>query len=153
MRPMRRFPWLRRSTRAVGRVVRDDRGQDYIEFVLVFGLALFLAGTFGTLAWYWWNQTIAATAIHAGTQSSAVWDGGSLSRGYAATQQVLNAGLGGLAPGAESYSIGYAGALRSVIGNIDYQYSAPFGLGQVRVRARSFLRRERFYPGPPGRWE
>jgi hypothetical protein len=40
-----------------------------------------------------------------------------------------------------------------VIGSIDYQYPAPFGLGTMRVRARSFLRHERFYPGPPDQWE
>ncbi|MBU1746758.1 MAG: hypothetical protein KKA73_03645 [Chloroflexi bacterium] len=135
------------------RGVRDERAQDYIEFVLVFGLAVFLAGAFGTLAWFWWNQTVSATAIHDGTRAAAVWDGGSLSRGYATTQGLLNAGLGGLAPGPESYAIEYAGPLRSVVGSVDYQYALPFGLGQARVRARSVLRHERFYPGPPEVWE
>jgi hypothetical protein len=139
--------------RILKRLARDESGQAYLEFILLFGMALFLAGVFATLSWWWWNQTIAATAIHDGTEAAAVWNGGSLGRGYETTNRLLHAGLGGFAPGAASYTIGYAGSLRSVIGNIDYQYPAPFGLGTMHVRARAFLRRERFYAGPPDQWE
>ncbi|MBU0493817.1 MAG: hypothetical protein KKA73_09290 [Chloroflexi bacterium] len=139
--------------RRVMRCHDGETGQAYLEFVLLLSLAIFLAGVFGSLAWYWWNQTVAAVAIHDGTRAAAVWHGGSLHNGYATTDRILQAGLGGTAPDQQHYSIGYAGDLRSVIGSIDYQYSAPFGLGLLRIRSRAFLRDEQFYPGPPERWE
>ncbi len=143
---------FRRAARTAG----DERGQSYLEFILIFPALVALLLFIGAFGWYWWNQTTAATAIHDGTYWAAI-RGSSMGRGYAETRRALQAALGGVAQEYEGrFILRRYPQYRSTWGVIrnDRVIALPF-LGDTlfQVRAMSFQRTERFYGGPPEDWE
>ena len=73
-----------------------QRGQALVEFVIVFPLLVILFLFVAVQAWFWWNQSSAAIAIHDGT-AAAAHHTGSLTQGYEETLRALAAPLGGSA--------------------------------------------------------
>jgi len=155
--------------------VGDERGQSYLEFILVFPLLVVLFLFIGIYGWYWWNQTTAATAIHDGTYFAAIRHG-SRGLGYRETRRALRAALGRSALAYEDeFAITNYPDMRSTWGVIAYDTAVrlPFVGGKryvcawtpdgatqwctrdtlFSVKAASFQRYERFYGGPPRGWE
>ena len=130
-----------------------QRGQAFVEFILVFPLLVLLLLFIGAQAWWWWNQAAAAVAIHDGT-AAAAHHGGSLTQGYGETFRALAAPLGGTAAEYEGrYSIVEFPAMRAVEGSIRNSrvIDLPYiGAAAFTVEASSFQRKEQFYGGPPG---
>lgn len=140
------------------------RGQAYLEFLISLPVFLFLFGLAIMIAWYWWMQASAAVALHEGTRVAAV-EGGSTAQGLQTTEWMLRQSLGPyfgprVAGGAAIVEVP---PLRSVMGMVRYD-APPNFLGGILgtvlwerpwfVRASSFQRREKFYPGPPqAGWE
>lgn len=133
-----------------------QRGQAFVEFVVVFPLLVLLFLFVGVQAWYWWNQSSAAIAIHDGT-TAAAHHTGSLTEGYAETLRALAAPLGGTAQEYEgTYSIVELPQMRATMGAIRNSrvIELPYvGAELFTVEARSFQRKEQFYGGPPGYFE
>ena len=153
----------------------DERGQSYLEFIMVFPALVVLFLFIAVYGWYWWNQTTAATAIHDGTYYAAIRYG-NRGLGYAETRRALRAALGQSALDYEGkFAIVHYPGMRSTWGVIanesairlpyvgGEQYVCEWTPdGQVRwctrdtifsIKAMSFQRRERFYGGPPDGWE
>ncbi|HAL62024.1 MAG TPA: hypothetical protein DCP08_06425 [Chloroflexi bacterium] len=135
-------------------VLGGQRGQGYVEFIISWPLYMFLGLILGIFAWWWWNNLLAATAISDGVRYAAV-EGGTIGSGYTEVWEDLAAGLGGFATDYQGkYGIVRMEPLRSVEGQISHSIPFPWpGFSPLRVEASSFQRWERFYPGPPDRWE
>jgi hypothetical protein len=138
---------------AVAHFAHDERGQDLVEWTI--GLPVFMILCVGIVfyAWMWWNQVVAAGAVHDGTYLAAL-RGGDVSAGYARTQQMLRSAVGAFAS-SYSVTIGSDAARRSVSGTVrnNSLFSLPYlGALPLNIQARSFQRLERFYGGPPQGW-
>jgi len=140
----------------VRRGLRQQRGQAYIEFIVVFPLLVILFLFIAAQAWYWWNQTSAAVAIHDGT-AAAAHHNGSLTEGYQETFRALAAPLGGTAQEyAGTYHIVELPPMRATAGYIHNSrvIDLPYiGAELFTVEASSFQRKEQFYGGPPAYFE
>jgi len=144
----------------LGSVLDSQQGQALYEYILalpIFALLLLFVGVF---AWYWWNQSVAAVAIHDGVRAAAVY-GGSPEDGLAVVEERLYAPLGAVASASYDghYSIVSSPQFRSVYGTIDkgalvhitfLNRSNPL---LFRVRAFSFQRDWAFYGGPGNGWD
>jgi len=138
----------------------SQQGQALYEYILalpIFALLLLFVGVF---AWYWWNQSVAAVAIHDGVRAAAVY-GGTPEDGLAVVEERLYAPLGAVASASYDghYSIAAFPQFRSVYGTIDkgtlvhipfLNHSNPL---LFRVRAFSFQRDWAFYGGPGNGWD
>jgi hypothetical protein len=133
-----------------------ERGQAYVEFIVVFPLLVILFLFIAAQAWWWWNQTSAAIAIHDGT-AAAAHHGGSLTAGYEEVRRALTAPLGGTAQDyAGTYHIQDLEGMRATEGYIQNSrvIALPYiGAELFAVEASSFQRKEQFYGGPPGYFE
>ena len=142
--------------RLIGRLVHchdDERGQDLVEWTVGLPVFLILCAGIVFYAWMWWNQVVAAAAVHDGTYLAAM-RGGDTGAGNARTQQMLRSAVGGFA---SSYSItlGSDTARRSVSGSVRNSslFSLPYlGALPLNIQAQSFQRLEQFYGGPPQGW-
>jgi hypothetical protein len=136
--------------------IERQRGQAYVEFIVVFPLMVLLFLFIAVQAWYWWNQTSAAVAIYDGT-AAASHHGGSIEAGYQETLRALAAPLGGTAQDyAGTYAIVDLPPLRATAGYLRNErvIDLPYiGLELFTVEASSFQRREQFYGGPPDTFE
>jgi len=135
------------------RFVREEHGQDLLEWTVALPIFLMLAAAIVLYGWYWWNQTTAAIAIHDGVYLAAR-RGGSIAQGEARIVEVLKAALGGYAQDYSWQLVPDIG-LRSIWGQItnDKVVTLPFvGDTLFKVRASSFQRWEQFYGGPPSGW-
>ncbi len=138
---------------ALGHWARDERGQDLVEWTV--GLPVFLILCTGIVfyAWMWWNQVVAAAAVHDGTYLAA-WRGGDVSAGYARTERMLQSAVGNFAD-AYNISIGADVGRRSVSGSVRNSrlFTLPYlGALPLNIQAQSFQRLEQFYGGPPQGW-
>ena len=135
---------------------KGERGQAFLEFIIVFPLLVILFLFIAVQAWWWWNQTSAAVAIHDGT-AAAAHHSGSLAEGYQETFRALVAPLGGTAQEyAGTYQIVDLGAMRATAGYIHNSrvIALPYiGAKLFTVEASSFQRKEEFYGGPPSYFE
>ena len=141
-------------------IFHNQQGQALYEYILalpIFALLLLFVGVF---AWYWWNQSVAAVAIHDGVRAAAVY-GGTPEDGLAVVAERLYAPLGAVASASYDghYSIAAFPQFRSVYGTIDkgtlvhvpfLNHSSPL---LFRVRALSFQRGWAFYGGPGSGWD
>jgi len=141
---------------ATPNLVNRQRGQAYIEFLVVFPLMVILFLFIATQAWWWWNQTSAAIAIHDGT-AAAAHHSGSLAEGYQETLRALAAPLGGTAQEyVGKYHIVEMQPMRATAGYIanSQVINLPYiGEELFTVEACSFQREEEFYGGPPSYFE
>jgi len=146
-------PW----SRFAGGTLRGQQGQALYEYALAlpaFALLLLFVGAF---AWFWWNQAVAAVAIHDGVRATAAY-GGAPEDGMAVVENRLYTPLGAIGSAAYDghYSITAYPQQRSVRGSIDREslVGIPF-LGPLafRVRAFSFQRDWAFYGGPGSGWD
>jgi len=142
---------------AFGRTLRSQQGQALYEYALAlpaFALLLLFVGAF---AWFWWNQSVAAVAIHDGVRATAAY-GGAPEDGMAVVEDRLYAALGAIGSAAYDghFSITAYPQQRSIRGSIDRDslVGIPF-LGPLgfRVRAFSFQRDWAFYGGPGSGWD
>ena len=147
-------------TPAVRGVLRNRRGQALYEYILAFPVFALLLLFIGVFAWYWYNQSVAAVAIHDGVRAAAVYDG-TPEDGLAVVEERLCAPLGTIASASYDghYSIAAFPQSRSVYGTIDKGtfVHIPF-LNRsdpllFRVRAFSFQRDWTFYGGPGHGWD
>ncbi len=132
---------------------RDERGQDLVEWTVGLPVFLILCAGIVFYAWMWWNQVVAAAAVHDGTYLAAM-RGGDTGMGYARTQQMLRSAVGGFA---SSYNVtlGADTARRSIVGSVQNNrlFSLPYlGALPLNIQAQSFQRLEQFYGGPPAGW-
>jgi len=132
---------------------RDERGQDLVEWTVGLPVFLILCAGIVFYAWMWWNQVVAAAAVHDGAYLAAM-RGGDTGMGYARTQQMLRSAVGGFA---SSYNVtlGADTARRSVVGSVrnNSLFSLPYlGALPLNIQAQSFQRLEQFYGGPPTGW-
>ena len=141
-------------------MLRCRRGQALYEYILAFPVFALLLLFVGVFAWYWWNQSVAAVAIHDGVRAAAVYDG-TPEDGLAVVEERLYAPLGAITSASYDghYSIATFPQFRSVYGTIDKGTSVhiPF-LNRsdpllFRVRAFSFQRDWAFYGGPGNGWD
>ncbi len=135
------------------RLFDDELGQDLVEWTV--GLPVFMILCAGAVfyAWIWWNQVVAAAAVHDGTYLAAM-RGGDPGAGYARTQRLLQSAVGGFAS-SYSVSIGADASHRSVSGSVrnNSLFSLPYlGSLPLNIQAKSFQRLEQFYGGPPRGW-
>ena len=149
-------PNVRLRPRFVRGRTGGQRGQALIEFVIVFPLLVILFLLVAVQAWYWWNQSSAAIAIHDGT-AAAAHHSGSLTQGYQETLRALAAPLGGTAREYEgAYFIVELPPMRATVGAIHNArvIELPYiGPELFTVEATSFQRKEQFYGGPPSYFE
>jgi hypothetical protein len=132
-------------------MLRDEKGQGYVEFLVVLPALILLAVFVAVSFWAWWNQGIAALAVDRGTAWAARRDG-SLERGYQETREMLEIGLGRSAAEYEGYyTIVYMPPMRATAGYLSRPLDTLLGLFQIKATA--FHRRELFYGGPPGYFE
>ena len=133
--------------------VRDERGQDLVEWTVGLPVFMILCAGIVFYAWMWWNQVAAAAAVHDGTYLAAM-RGGDVGAGYARTQRMLRSAVGGFAS-SYSVSIGADASRRSVSGSVRNSslFSLPYlGALPLNIQAQSFQRLEQFYGGPPQGW-
>ena len=138
---------------AIRNFLRDERGQDLVEWTVGLPVFLILCAGIVFYAWMWWNQVAAAAAIHDGTYLAAM-RGGDMGAGYARTQQMLRSAVGGFAS-SYSISIGADASRRSVSGSVRNSslLTLPYlGALPLNIQAKSFQRLEQFYGGPPQGW-
>lgn len=133
------------------RLVRDNRGQDLIEWTASLAVFLMLCGAIAMYFWVWWNQAAAAGAVHDGTYLAAI-RGGSAAEGAARSHDMLEAAVGKFA---NEYKIQFiTSSSKSVRGDVktNKTFVIPFiGNLPYTIRAHSFQRLERFYGGPVGK--
>ena len=137
----------------VVRLFTDEQGQDLVEWTVGLPVFMILCAGIVFYAWMWWNQVVAAAAVHDGTYLAAM-RGGDTGAGYARTQRMLQSAVGGFA---SSYSItlGADTSRRSVSGSVRNSslFSLPYlGALPLNIQAQSFQRLEQFYGGPPQGW-
>ena len=149
-------PNVKRRQGQRGQARLPERGQAFVEFVVVFPLLVLLFLFIAVQAWWYWNQTSAAVAIHDGT-AAAAHHTGSLAEGYQETFRALAAPLGGTAQEyGGTYFIVELPAMRATAGTIRNSrvIDLPYvGAELFTVEASSFQRKEQFYGGPPGYFE
>ena len=133
--------------------MHTENGQDLVEWVVGLPVFLILCAGIVFYAWMWWNQVVAAGAIHDGTYLAAM-RGGDFGAGYARTQRMLRSAVGGFA-NSYTITIGSDASRRSVIGSVQSNrlFNLPFlGAMPLNIQAQSFQRQEQFYGGPPQGW-
>jgi hypothetical protein len=135
------------------------------EYAIALPVLLMLIFFAIAVSWYWWQQNIAAVALHEGTNLDAIHGNGAYGlpdSGAQRTKDILVASLGA---SASDFRYGYhiypvTGA-RSVGGKVSLQggWNLPLlGLFRYAIRAQSWQRDWQFYGGPPitgpkGEWE
>ena len=144
---------IRHSQFVIRNFFSDERGQDLVEWTVGLPVFMILCAGIVFYAWMWWNQVVAAAAVHDGTYLAAM-RGGDTGAGYARTQRMLQSAVGGFA---SSYSItlGADTSRRSVSGSVRNSslFSLPYlGALPLNIQAQSFQRLEQFYGGPPQGW-
>ena len=143
----------RMCRRGIRSFFADERGQDLVEWTVGLPIFLILCAGIVFYAWMWWNQVVAAAAVHDGTYLAAI-RGGDPGAGYARTQRMLRSAVGGFAS-SYTITIGADASRRSVAGSVrnGSLFSLPFlGALPLNIQAQSFQRLEQFYGGPPIGW-
>jgi Flp pilus assembly protein TadG len=138
---------------------KQERGQAYVEFVVVLPGLLLLTLLIWEFAYFWWAREVTATATFEGARQVAV--GQSAARGYQVYDEVMRTGLGRLSQEHEGYySIAMRPAYRTVQAQANVPYQWPTGLGalmggglKLDLKSSAFFRLEAFYPGPPDTFE
>lgn len=138
-----------------------NRGQAYIEFVVVLPgllLTLLLAWEF---AYFWWGRMIVSTATFEATRQVAA--GEPVASGHTVYNDILTTGMGQMADEHRGrFHLRYLPARHSAYGQARVPYRWPTGLGALMggglnldLRATAFFRLEDANLGPPtaGRWE
>ena len=135
-----------------------ERGQGYLEFVLVLPGVLLVLLLAWELAYFWWGRMIVSSGTFEATR--AVASGQPASTGYQIYDQILGTGLGQMSSGPANFSLAVQPALRSVRSRADVPWVWPSGLGgllggglNLTLKSSAFFRLEEFYPGPPGKFE
>ena len=130
---------------------------EYAFTIMIYGMLVVMITLF---SWYWYNQNMAAVAIHDAAHEVAI-HGGDLAAGDARMREIMTT-LG--SQGADyqhAYRLYFVGDRRSVGGRVhlyDGWYLPFFGTYVFGIRAASFQRDWAFYGGPPllgtnGPWE
>jgi hypothetical protein len=138
---------------------RGQRGQAYVEFVVVLPGLLLLTLLIWEFAYFWWAREVTATATFEGARQVAV--GQPASQGYRVYHEILQTGLGRMAQDHKGhFSLAVRPAYRTVQARARVPYRWPSGLGalmgggmQLDLRSSAFFRLEQFYPGPPDKFE
>ena len=135
-----------------------ERGQGYLEFILVLPGVLLLLLLAWELAYFWWGRMIVSSGTFEANR--AVASGQPASTGYRIYGEIVGTGLGQLSPGTTKFTLTLQPALRSVRARADVPWVWPSGLGglmggglNLSLKSSAFFRLEEFYPGPPGRFE
>lgn len=143
-----------RLTRGLG---RDERGQAYVEFVIVLPGLLLLVLLAWELACFQWGRMVVSTATFEGTR--AVATGHTPAEGYAIYNQIVGTGLGQLGRSG-NFSLAVQPALRSVRSRSEMKWQWPTGLAglmggrlDLSLKSSSLFRLEEFWPGPPSTFE
>ena len=136
---------------------RDERGQAYVEFVIVLPGLLLLVLLAWELAYFQWGRMVVSTATFEGTR--AVATGRTPAEGYAIYDQIVGTGLGKLGR-AGKFSLAVQPALRSVRSRAEMKWQWPTGLAglmggslNLSLKSSSLFRLEEFWPGPPSTFE
>jgi hypothetical protein len=138
------------------RARNGERGEGYLEFLIVFPLVMLLILAAFVQAWWQWNQSAAVVSLHQGVAEAAE-SGGSVEAGYDETMHNLRVALGRTARTYEdTIEIRYLPQVRITEGRIENEYvvTVPIiGRLVLPIRASSVQRTERFYAGPPEYYE
>jgi Flp pilus assembly protein TadG len=152
-----RFTLKRLRWQLVHEQSRDERGQAYVEFVIVLPGLLLLVLLAWELAYFQWGRMVVSTATFDGTR--AVATGHTPAEGYAIYDQIVGTGLGTLGRGG-SFSLVVQPTLRSVRSHTDVPWQWPAGLAglmggslNLSLKSSSLFRLEEFWPGPPNTFE
>ena len=141
--------------RILGKLRNDEKGQGLLEFLITLPVWMLLFWMIWSFALYWWTQVSTATAIHEGM--SVIAQGGTVPKGRAEAEGILESALGSQADGLKERLFLYRLApWRSVMGSVRATWEPPlraYGFPDMPVGARSFQRNERFYGGAPDGWE
>jgi len=136
---------------------RDERGQAYVEFVIVLPGLLLLVLLAWELAYFQWGRMVVSTATFEGTR--AVATGHTPAEGYAIYDQIVGTGLGQLGRSG-NFSLAVQPALRSVRSRSEMKWQWPTGLAglmggglNLSLKSSSLFRLEEFWPGPPNTFE
>ena len=130
---------------------------EYAFTLMIYGMLVTMIALF---SWYWYNQNMAAVAIHDAAHEAAI-HGGDMAAGDARMREIMIT-LGSQADTYRgAYQLYHVGDRRSVGGRINASpgWYIPFlGTYVFSVRATSFQRDWDFYGGPPlvgaeGAWE
>lgn len=140
-------------------VSRRERGQAYVEFVIVIPVVLLLIFLAWEFAYFWWARMVVSTATFEAARAVAV--GEPVEDGYAIYDDLVVNGLGQMSQQhAGGFSLYAQPAFRSVRANASVPYRWPSGLAalmgfspDLTLRASAFFRLEEFYPGPPEQFE
>jgi Flp pilus assembly protein TadG len=136
---------------------RDERGQAYVEFVIVLPGLLLLVLLAWELAYFQWGRMVVSTATVEGTRVVAT--GHTPAEGYAIYDQIVSTGLGQLGRSG-NFSLAVQPALRSVRSRSEMKWQWPTGLAglmggglNLSLKSSSLFRLEEFWPGPPNTFE
>ncbi len=156
---------MRRVTKELARRLKDESGATIFEYAIALPVWLVLIFFAVAMCWFWWQQNVAAVALHEGTNLDAIHGGAAYGlppTGAQRTKQVLASSLGSSASEfRDAYQIRPVTGARSVGGSLvmRHTWNIPLlGLFGHAIFAQSFQRDWRFYGGPPitgpmGSWE
>jgi hypothetical protein len=136
-------------------MVRKRKAQTYVEFLVVLPLLLLLIFLLWEFAYYFWAKEVITTATFEAARTVA--GGGGVAEGYSVYRDIVRDGLGRLGQEMSGgFYLASNPALRSVSARTEVRYPWPSGLAafmggglNLKVKASSFFRLERFWPGPP----
>jgi hypothetical protein len=137
---------------------RARRGQAYVEFVIVVLPMLLIILFLWEISYYSWSRMVVASATYEAAREVAT--GGTMAEGQAIYDDLLTAGLGGLADQHRGhFQMTRVDGLRSVYAAADVPYAWPEYLeslgvsAALRMRATALFRIEKFYGGPGEEFE
>jgi hypothetical protein len=148
------------AARIRGRVGRKRArsGQAYVEFVIVVLPMLLIILFLWEISYYSWSRMVVASATYEAAREVAT--GGTMAGGQAIYDDLLTAGLGGLADQHRGhFRLTRVDGLRSVYAAADVPYAWPKYLeslgvsAALRMRATALFRIEEFYGGPGDEFE
>ena len=138
---------------------KKQRGQAYIEFIVVLPGVLLLTLLAWEFAYFWWGRMIVSTATFEATR--AVATGETPATGYALYTGILETGLGRMSEEHQGhFSLTVQPSLRSVRAQANVPWHWPSGLAEMmggemdlHLKSSAFFRLEQLYLGPPDQFE
>jgi Flp pilus assembly protein TadG len=139
---------------------KNQRGQAYIEFIVVLPGVLLLTLIAWEFAYFWWGRMIVSTATFEAARQVAI--GESPATGYATYNGILETGLGRMSEDytGHSFTLTVQPSSRSVRAQANVPWHWPSGLAammggemNLHLKSSAFFRLEQLHLGPPEQFE
>lgn len=138
---------------------KKQRGQAYLEFIVVLPGVLLLTLLAWEFAYFWWGRMIVSTATFEAAR--AVATGETPATAYNTYNGILETGLGRMSDEHRGhFSLAVQPASRSVRAQANVPWHWPSGLAammggemNLHLKSSAFFRLEQLYLGPPDEFE